>query len=396
MEDRVRRTGILVFTLTLLCSLFFNLVALNEPVFWPEGSKRTQSYDGFEWIDERIYYSVGTAYIHEGLIKGRIEIFLANCWHPPLSKIITGLLTVVLFPMGLGSYPIPIRIHSSLMLAILAFVTLNLGTKLFGYRSGLIAVVLMLGQFFLQRGLTYLSQLTHAHWVLASINLTALISMSATIYFLYDFERRKNLWLTGVFYGLSMLSRFNAVPIMGFILLIWILSRSNSGRSAFKSILIAYLVGFAILFLGDPVFWRLDLFSKFLLMSKTDIGWGPEHSIFIWADFMDSLEHAPHLDFVIGEAMRLIVYLLVYPARLFQAMFLVPLFIVLLMIVSLRKKMLPCSYFLILVWLLTTFLFLDVFFKRDITYYPIDLIPALSLICAGLIKQVCNVRHTNN
>jgi hypothetical protein len=296
-----------------------------------------------------------------------------------------GLLAVLLSPLRLGDYPTPIRVYSSLMLAILSFIVLNLGTKLFGYRSGLIAVALMLSQFFLQRGITYLSQLTHAHWLLASVNLTSLVFMSASLYFAYNFERGRNLWLTGLFYGLSMLSRFNTIPIVGLVLLIWICSRSDSARSTLRSVALIYLLGFAVLFLGDPVFWRLDFISTFFLVSKAKIGWGPDHSMFIWADFMGTLQTAPHMDFVVDETLRLIVYLLEYPAKLFQAMFLIPLFIVLL--VTRRGRVNRSACFLVLLWLSTTFLFLDVLFKRAITYYPVDLIPALSLICAGLIEH---------
>ena len=370
----------IIFLVTLALAMLFNFVLAQSPLFW--------SGEDNWWVDEYIYYTVGGNYVRKGILDGDISAFLENCEHPPLSKLITGGFRILLAPFGLDYYPIPIRLHCAVQIALLSVAIFLLGTRFSNRETGLLAWVLLLGQFYFQRGFTYLSALTHMFWPLASISLTCQTFIALSFYFLYNREQKGHLTLTGFFLGLSALSRFIAIPILLTTTITWVTFKTKNPRLAGEQLLRILLIAGLTLLVGDPLFWNPKHASFLLSTINSKMGWGPRGSTYLHATFIQALLQAKNPPFIVAEALRLAVYILAYPAKLFVSMFLFPLLLVSLPFYLLKTRYTDECILIWLVWLSTTFLFLEILFKRDIIYYPVDLIPPMALLCSKFLIQI--------
>ena len=102
--------------------------------------------------DDALYYSSGLIYI-DGIIKGNLEAFLVQCEQPPLAKILIVLPQLVLSLFGIHIAPeiaprVFERLFSSTCLGLTCFMTYKIGNKLLDYRSGALAWLLTVAQFF--------------------------------------------------------------------------------------------------------------------------------------------------------------------------------------------------------------------------------------------------------
>jgi len=371
---------VLIFLVTLGLAMIFDFVLARSPLFW--------SGEDNWWIDEYIYYTVGGNYVRKGVLGGDVSVFLENCEHPPLSKLITGSFRVLLAPFGLDYYPVPVRLHCAVQMALLALAVFLVGMRFYNQEIGLLAWGLLVSQFYFQRGFTYLSTFTHMFWPLASISLTCQTFMTLSLYFLYNHEKGRNLALAGLCLGLSALSRFIAIPVLLTTIVTWVTFKTRNARLAAGQILRIVLVAGLTFFAGHPLLWDPRYIIPLLRTITSKMGWGPGGSIYLHATFMQALIKTKNPSLILIEALRLTVYILAYPAKLFVSMFLVPLLLLSLLICSLKKKKIEDHILMWLTWLSSTLLFLEILFKRDIIYYPVDLIPPLALLCSWFLIQI--------
>ena len=277
--------------------------------------------------DEMLYHNVGIAYVR-GIASGDLDVFMLNPEHPPLAKIVTGILAVALHTLGLGEYPIPTRVHFSLAVALMSVIVFKIGEQLRGRRS---------------RWLFWLFFLPIP--AITSINYYSVVDATSLLFFLCSFKSLlldRRYLRSGIFYGLASLSKFVPLPLFPAIIASWSLYK-KAGREEVVARLRVVGIGLLVFCLGEPLIWTPKLFS--VLIEALSLR---QHSSAIWS--------TPFLHFVQGqeeaifEIVAFLFYTISYPCERFLNINLYVLFLLSLYAAVVRKwKLSDPEVFLLLV-----------------------------------------------
>jgi len=202
---------------------------------------------GLTW-DEAIYMQYGLNYARwfSGELGPRLDpVTLDRAWfagqaHPPLGKLIT-----MASMMGLHRYLGPIwaaRVGAAACFAVLAGILFLFMQKRFGSTAALFTAIFLL---------VMPRLFAHAH--LASLEVPLLLMWTLTV-IAFEKGTRSVLWAVfcGVFFGLALLTKFNAIFLLA-ILIPWGLL--FHGRRALSNFISMAFIGPLVFFLGWPALW---------------------------------------------------------------------------------------------------------------------------------------------
>jgi len=321
--------------------------------------------------DEKKRMYAGIAYAR-GLLSGDLTAFRVHPQHPPLAKLITGVITLLLEPVNLAHYPIPPRLHFSLVVALLGVLAYGVGERIDGHPSGFLYWLLFLPIPFLSSTNYY-----------SVLDVTSLLFMCIGFYFLLV-EKRK--LIGGFFYGLSSLSKYVPLPLFPIVVLSWSIY-DGADRNTITDMLQSFLLGLMVVFVGNPLLWSLE--SLQLMMGTLSTH---QQSYAIWT--------SPLLHFVEGEKnavfeiVAFLFHLISYPSEKFLGLNLFIPFIIMLYWSVLKHHTLSRFQVFLLLWTSTLYLFHAVHRIR-MWYHDIwVLIPAYLLI-ASLLSKILKYAMTN-
>jgi len=356
--------GIVLFIIPLFVSLFYGFSIVGSE--W--------------WYDEELYYKVGKIYLERGLIQGDRGAFLVNAEHPPLGKISIGLLSILLSSFNLDKYPIPSRVFAALSLGILCTVQFLIGRKLFGAQGGFVSWGLLFSQFFLFPPVPIK---LGGGWPLAGTDILFITFQSLMIYFLYDFSKGRNLYYSSFFFGLSLLCKYQALYTSIAIATTWMIWKEGRVWPVLKQLLTFLAFGLLVGVVGNPVLCTPSFYPVLAERLWWTQSWGPGRTIFLHTPFLEALVQDRSSRFL-SELTVLIVYILVYPTKIFSNLYLASISIVSFLTAYIRGKRIEDNRIFPLIWFSwVLILFLDLF-KRNIAYYYIHYIPALALYSTPL------------
>ena len=321
--------------------------------------------------DEEKRMCAGITYIR-GLLSGDPTAFYVHPQHPPLAKLITGMITLLLEPVGLGHYPVPPRLHFSLVVAILGMLAYNVGLHVDGQTTGLLFWLLFLP-------IPFASSINYY----STLDVTSLLFLCLGFYFLLV-EKRK--WIGGIFYGLASLSKYVPLPLFPIVTLSWNLY-DGVDRKTVANMFQSFLVGLAIVFVGNPLLWNLE--SLQLMMGTLSIH---QQSSTIWTSpllhFMEGRKE------VVFEIVALLFYLISYPSEKFLGLNLFIPFIVILYWSVLKRHRLSRFQVFLLLWTSTLYLFHAVHRIR-MWYHDIWVLVPAYLLIASLLSKILKHAMTN-
>ncbi len=364
MKERLREhtDSLLIFSSTLALYLVFLLAYLRS----------------FIISDEKTYHFLGLVYVR-GIIQGDLNplvdcsIHTFSCVAPPLAKVITGVFAITLDVFGLGEYPIPTRVHFSLVIALMAVYIFRIGEQFGGRIAGWISWL-----FFLPIP------------AITSVNYYSIIDATSLLFLLLAFKSLlfEGRYLKGaILYGLSSLSKFVPIPIFPAVAVSWGLYKRKENREL-RDIFISILVGLLVFWLGEPLLWDARFFSD--MMDKLDYH---GHSLAIWS--------IPFLHFVEGEekaAFEIIAsvfYTISYPSELFRS---INLYVVLILfiysLVAKGKEPSEVEVFFLL-WAAVTHLFFAVHRIR-MWYHDFWVMVPAALFFASIISRHIAEREASN
>lgn len=351
--------------------------------------------------DDGLYYSSGLIYVEQGIMKGNLTAFLVQCEQPPLAKILMVIPQLILsfFGVPVASEIAPRvfeRLFSSVCLGLICLATYKIGNRLRDYRSGALAWLLTVAQFFIipyevwLRTSIGLAEINGArlvfsagagiipYFLLCTTELSSIFFICLSVYYLLDPDKKWNLTKAGVCYGFACLTKFSAIPILPAISFFWHLYKTRELRDAALKTSRFILIGLIILFLGNPVFWKIDLFSVFL--SRFNLPETRHTSNFPWLILKN-------LFWDQDEGRRWISYSLLsiwqYPVSLYIESWLLQSFIFLFLYMSLRRKTLSDAQVMPLIWFSVIYCLFGLDVKlAQVEPYADQFFPPLSLFCS--------------
>ena len=362
-ERIVRHTdSFLIFSSTFLLYLVFLLVYLGS----------------YPISDEKTYQFLGLAYVR-GIISGDLNplvdcsIHTFSCVSPPLAKIITGVIAIVLDNFGLGGYPIPTRVHFSLVVALMGVFIFEIGERFGG------------------RILGWLSWLFYLPIpAITSVNYYSIIDATSLFFLLLAFKSLifgGKCIKGGILYGLSSLSKFVPLPIFPAVVLSWGLYGKKEPEKLLE-MLKSVCIGLLVFWLGEPLLWNARFFSQ--MMEKLSYH---GHSLTIWS--------VPFVHFVEGEQGAIfeivasMFYTISYPSERFLT---INLYVVLILFIyflaSKGKELLDVEVFFLL-WAAVTHLFFAVHRIR-MWYHDFWVMVPASLFFASVISRLIAERKSSD
>jgi len=359
-----RSRTILVLAISATVFLVFNLMINYE----------------YTWGDERAFTIAGNQWIR-GLLEGKEASYYVSGYtlqrtsdSPPLSKIITGSFSLLLSKIGYGSYPIPIRIHSSLFLAGICTISYLIGRSLAGDSAGFVAWILLLFQPILQP--------QGPEICLASLDITYLFFIATSVYFMLNPESLRNLLIASIFFGFASLSKYTAFFILPPFFFVWILLHNRSLKETIKS---------EAIFLAVGVFLHL-LLNPYLtdpILRETMISWQfrEGNAFFKWASneipLVQTILDREGFDITI---VKLIIRFYTLATELLMSYYLLQLSIMTLFYAAWRKESLTRDELMPFLWFAFSLLFMQIHSKHFF-YYDIILFPGLALFLSTFWKK---------
>jgi len=322
--------------------------------------------------DETLYHSVGLAYVR-GIASGDPNVFLLNCEHPPLAKIITGVFVIGLDAFGLGGYPFPTRIHFSLAVALLAVSVFKIGEKLGGRRAGYLFWL-----FFLPVP------------AVTSTNYYSVVDATSLLFLLLAFKSfllERRYLRGGVLYGLASLSKFVPLPLFPAMIISWILYK-RIGRGEILGMLKSICFGLLVFWLGEPLLWNVRLFS--VMVQRLALH---KHSLAIWS--------TPFLHFVEGERgaifeiMAFVFYTISYPCERFLSVNPYVVLVIFLYFLAVKGWRLLDTEALLLLWVSVAHLIFAVHRVR-MWYHDFWVVLPMSLFLASIVSRLIEKRLSPN
>ncbi len=328
-------------------------------------------YKDLFWGDENAFTIAGSFWV-QGVITRQESRYFVEGWtlqrtsdSPPLSKLITGIFVHILSAYGVSSYPIPIRIHSSILLSGSWVLCYSISRKLGDETAGLLAWCLVLLQPILQPEGAYL--------LLSSLDITCLFFSSLCVFFLLE-DRTRNLVISGVFFGLASLSKYVAVAILPPFILTWnLLNGKKSGEALRKTILIT-VIGLSLHVAFNPMI--TDPFLR-----ETMINWQTrEGNVY----FQWSSDETRLLQAFLGETpidvalIRFMLRMLYLPIQLTIGYYLMLFTLIAIFYAGYRHISLSRKELFPLLWFIFTFLFMELHSKHH-SYYKVLLFPSLAI-----------------
>ena len=346
---------IVLFSLGLILYLFFTLVVNRD----------------FLWGDERAFTIAGSAWIR-GVITGQKPGFSVRGWtlqrtsdSPPLSKLITGTFIQVLSAFGVGTYPIPIRVHCSIFLSATGVVCYSISRKLGNELTGLLAWFLVV-----------LQPILHPEDIrvlLSSLDITCAFFSSMCVYFLLQ-DRTKDLLLSGVFFGLASLSKYVAIPMLPPFILFWTLLNSKESLEALKKTALVTVTGLGLHVVFNPMITvpslRETMINWQIREANVYFQWSSDQILLLQA----FLGKAP-LDVALT---RFILRMFSLPIQLVAGYYLMLFALIAIFYAAYNHISLSKKELFPLLWFIFTFLFLELHWKHH-PYYKVLLFPALAV-----------------
>ena len=314
--------------------------------------------------DEITRMSAGVAYA-KGLLSGDLTVFRIHTQHPPLAKLITGIISLLLEPLNLGYYPVPPRLHFSLVVALLGILAYNVGSHVHGQSAGFLFWLLFLP-------IPFVSSINYY----STLDVTSLLFLCLGFYFLLVKKRK---WIGGIFYGLASLSKYVPLPLFPIVTLSWNLY-DGVDRKTLGKMLQSFLLGLAIVFIGNPLLWNPESLQ---LMTGTLSLHGQSHAIWT-SPLLHFIEDRKKAAF---EIVAFLFYLISYPSEKFSGLNLfIPVIIILYWSVLKRHRLSRFQVFLLL-WTSTLYLFHAVHRIR-MWYHDIWVLVPAYLPVASLLSKI--------
>lgn len=350
---------------------------------------------------ERFYHASGIGYV-QALSTGNLKYFIGGYgknphWETPLSKIVVGLLYLLLKPFGLSHYPIPTRIHAALFLSLTCLLTYKLAEKIRDSKTGIIAWFLLFPSFFLtpyeiwfdDELLGLMISEPHPHTAFGSclVDLQSITFLILSIYYLYDFENGRNLIKAGFFFGLANLSKRIAFPILLIFSGIWFIYKKCGPRLFFKNFITYNVIGLSILIIGNPVWWDPTNIPVFLSDPLQT------YNMFHSTVLMDIVKGGDILQY---RLIRYLTYLQTYPLVLFTEFYLIQLFTIVNVVSLVHPFRLKEEHIVSVAWFFSAYVFIasvemsTIIGSYLVNYYAIHFFPPLALYCSMVISDNLN------
>lgn len=346
----------------------------------------------FDWPkgrDETLYYNVGKSYL-QGVLRLDFSVFNLNPEHPPLAKLVIGVLDSMLSYWNLDYFPVAVRLHASLFLSLTCLVIFFLGKKIGGFKVGILSWILLIPQFFLAPyGLWLGKELNNVElggitpiFLSAPLDIPCLFFITSSIYFLIDLRENHSIYKAGLCFGLASLTKLIAIPTVPMIILIWLFFQRKKTSEIVQVLIRFVATGLIVFYIGNPAVWNPQyFFSPFAAMA------GVENTSTWYEFFILNMRGEDGLFFLA----RFLMTVLMYPIGLFVELYLVMLFIVLLLYLSSRKIQLSDSQTLLLIWFGVMYLFFSLIARTVmigsylVNYYAIQYFVPLALFSASII-----------
>jgi len=224
------------------CFLFLVPLIVRSAV-WVAGSGM-----GFIGFDTLSYWGEGDAYVR-GLLSGNLTSFSQGAWHPPLAKVLIGLVRLPFSdPKASSDAAMFLLCILSASICVTAY---SLGNLIGGGTAGWLAWALV-----------SLDPVMVA-WTTAWIDTPMVLFTMLALYFLYRNDGKRSSMLSGFFIALALLCKYTAVP---FFILVLILTRKPSSR-----LLLTVLTSLVVVAL-NPQLWVSE--GRSVVTVSVTSGWG--------------------------------------------------------------------------------------------------------------------------
>ena len=287
----------------------------------------------------------------------------------------------VLSVFDVGRYPVPIRLHCSILLSGTCVVCYLISRKLGNELTGLLAWLLVVLQPILQPEGAYL--------LLSSLDITCLFFSSLCVFFLLQ-DRTRNLILSGVFFGLASLSKYVAIVILPPFILTWTLLNSKQSGEALKKAALVIVIGLGLHIAFNPMITNPSL-------RETMINWQIREGnvYFQWSSDETQLLQAflggPPLDVALTRFMLKMLYL---PIQFTAGYYLMLLTLITVFYAGYRHISLSREELFPLLWFIFTFIFLELHSKHH-SYYKVLLFPSLAIFNSVFWVHRLGLRNGN-
>jgi len=203
---------------------------------------------GFIGFDTLSYWGEGDAYV-QGLLSGNLSSFSEGAWHPPLAKVLVGLVRLPFSDPKASSDAAVFLL--CILSASICMITYYLGSLIGGSAAGWLAWALV-----------SLDPVMVA-WTTAWIDTPMVLFTMLALYFLYRNGGKRSSVFSGVFIALALLCKYTALP---FFILVLILTRRPSSR-----LLMTVLTSLVVVAL-NPQFWVPE--GRSVVTVSVTSGWG--------------------------------------------------------------------------------------------------------------------------
>jgi len=203
---------------------------------------------GFIGFDTLSYWGEGDAYVR-GLLSGNLSSFSEGAWHPPLAKVLIGLVRLPFSDPKASSDAAVFLL--CILSASICVITYSLGSLIGGSTAGWLAWALI-----------SLDPMMVA-WTTAWIDTPMVFFTMLALYFLYRNDKRRRSVLSGFFIALALLCKYTAAP---FFILVFILTKKPSSR-----LLLTVLTCLVVVAL-NPQLWVAE--GRSIVTISVTSGWG--------------------------------------------------------------------------------------------------------------------------
>ena len=362
---------LILFSVSLLANLYYGIVVQGT---YTEG-------------DEHWYYDLGLThikYISRGEFTFATIPGYSHDTNPPLSKIILGLLRVLLGFFGFDSYPLVARVQTSIAIALTGLIVYDLGCRQKSRFSGLLAWLLFTPSFIL---------VPYEYWVSPELNgfrisldwsygftriqdTACMMFLSLSVYFLVRGNR--GTILSGISYGLASITKYTALPIIPTLHLLYLLSKRECRSKILQEFTKLLIIGSFVFLLGNPLLWGTDRVAQTISAVRDVQEFKTRLSEALWNMVAKDFDY---------YLFRLLIHIIAFPVGLFIEMYLVQLFVVILLWRLFSRGTFEEWNVFNLEWASAVFLTLSMIGSIAIgtwiiSYYAILLLPPLSLFCS--------------